>query len=72
MVIVRVPNRFYEGVIADVHFRNGEGHFEDAALAKQIADQFGFQLDSGEAEVVAEDVKVEKPKRTRTKKVSGE
>lgn len=71
MVIVRVPNRFYEGVIADVHFRNGEGHFEDAALAKQIADQFGFQIESEEAEV-AEDVKVEKPKRTRTKKVSGE
>lgn len=75
MVIVKVPNRFYSGVIADVHFENGEGRFENEAVARKIAKQFGFDVIEVKAEVteVVEVVepKVEKPKRSR-KKVSAE
>lgn len=74
MVIVKVPNRFYRGVIANVQFDNGEGRFEDVELAHKIAKQFGFDVVDAEAvkvEVAAVDEpKAEvKPKRTR-KKVS--
>lgn len=75
MVIVKVPNRFYRGVIANVQFDNGEGRFEDEKVAREIAKQFGFDVievdaKAAEAEEVVEP-KVEKPKRPR-KKVSGE
>lgn len=75
MVIVRVPNRFYRGVIADVQFENGEGRFENEEVARKIATQFGFAVveektEAAEAVEVVE-TKVEKPKRTR-KKVSAE
>lgn len=79
MVIVKVPNRFYRGVIANVQFDNGEGRFEDVELAHKIAKQFGFEVVESNAAVVEKpvaEVKDEpkseaKPKRTR-KKVSDE
>lgn len=74
MVIVKVPNRFYRGVIANVQFDNGEGRFEDVELAHKIAKQFGFEVietaEKKEPAEAKEEPKAEaKPKRTR-KKVS--
>jgi FAD synthase len=63
MVKVVVPNKAYRGVIAGVQFHNGVGIFEDEKLAKQIAEQFGFEVVEDQAEV-----KEEKPVETKEDK----
>jgi hypothetical protein len=69
MVKVIVPNKHFEGIIADVQFKNGIGEFSDLELAKVIAEDFGFELE--ELEEVKEEVKDSKPVR-KSKKKTGE
>jgi hypothetical protein len=69
-VEVHVPNKSYSGVLSGVHFHRGVGVFEDEAKARELAEQFGFEvIAAGGPEEKAEPVVEEKPKRKPRKKV---
>ncbi|MDR7207594.1 hypothetical protein [Priestia megaterium] len=64
-VEVHVPNKSYSGVLSGVHFHRGIGVFEDEAKARELAEQFGFEvIAAGGQEEKAEPVE-EKPKAKR-------
>jgi len=65
VIKVIVPNKGYNAEFAGVHFINGIGLFEDEALAKQIAADFGYEIEA--------EVKEAKPKKATSKtKKAGE
>ncbi|MFA2595275.1 hypothetical protein ABR772_25835 [Bacillus cereus] len=65
MIKVIVPNKGYNAEFAGVHFVNGVGLFEDEALGKQIAADFGYEIEA--------EVKEAKPKKVAAKaKKAGE
>jgi hypothetical protein len=55
MVKVIVPNKGFDGEIAGVQFKNGEGEFDNVDLAKAVAEDFGFEVE--EEKVVKQPVK---------------
>ena len=61
MVKLIAKNKNYEGKIAGVQFRKGEGEFEDEVLGKRIAAEFGFEVEGAEKKEAAE------PKKTTSK-----
>lgn len=73
-VEIHVPNKSYEGYFGGVRFHKGVGVFTDVELAKDLAEQFQYELvevtgDATEAVAEIEDKEVAeaKPKRTRKK-----
>jgi hypothetical protein len=64
MVKVIVPNKHFNGIIAEVQFTNGEGEFADLKLAEAIAADFGFEIE----EEIKEEIKPVK----KSKKKAGE
>ncbi|MDA1509578.1 hypothetical protein ORN01_24975 [Bacillus cereus] len=72
-VEMHVPNKSYEGYYGGVKFTKGVGVFEDVALAKDLAERYGYEIveikegkEVEKAVEVAEETPA-KPKRTRKK-----
>jgi len=84
-VKIKVPNKFYNGIMAGVTFHKGVALFEDEKLGKEIASRFGYEViaveviepeveteKEPEVEAVKEPVKPKTAKKTAKKAVSKE